>query len=161
MPGRDMDFEKALLLLQALDDYKVDYILVGALGMTVHGIVRATQDVDLFVRPLEDNIASLREALKSLFPEDESISEITAEDLAGEYPAIQYNSPDGSLQIDILSRLGGAFSFEDLQFEEKYYEGVRVLVATPETLYRMKKDTVRLQDRADAETIKEIFNLQG
>jgi hypothetical protein len=161
MPERDMDFEKALLLLQALDDYKVDYILVGALGMTVHGIVRATQDVDLFVRPLEDNIASLREALKSLFPEDGSISEITAEDLAGEYPAIQYNSPDGSLQIDILSKLGDAFSFEDLQFEEKYYEGVRVLVATPETLYKMKKDTVRLQDRADAEKIKEIFNLQG
>jgi hypothetical protein len=161
MPGRDMDFEKAVLLLQALNDYKVDYILVGALGMTVHGIVRATQDVDLFVRPLEDNIASLREALKSLFPEDGSISEITAEDLAGEYPAIQYNSPDGSLQIDILSKLGDAFSFEDLQFEEKYYEGVRVLVATPETLYRMKKDTVRFQDRADAETIKEIFNLKG
>ena len=44
-----MDFEKALLLLQALDDQKVDYILVGALGMTVHGIIRATQDIDLFV----------------------------------------------------------------------------------------------------------------
>jgi hypothetical protein len=160
MTERDMDFEKALLLLQALDDQKVDYILVGALGMTVHGIIRATQDIDLFVRPLEDNIASLRKALNSLFPADGSISKITAEDLAGEYPAIQYNSPDGSLQIDILSKLGDAFSFEDLQFEEKYYEGVRVLVATPETLYRMKKNTVRLQDRADAETIKEIFNLQ-
>jgi hypothetical protein len=160
MPGRDMDFEKALLLLKALDDHKVDYILVGALGMTVHGIVRATQDVDLFVRPLEDNIASLRKALKSLFPEDGSILEITAKDLAGEYPAIQYNSPDGSLQVDILSKLGDAFSFEDLRFEEKHYEGIRVLVATPETLYRMKKDTVRLRDRADAETIKELFNLQ-
>jgi hypothetical protein len=85
----------------------------------------------------------------------------TAKDLAGEYPAIQYNSPDGSLQIDILSKLGDAFSYEDLQFEEKHYEGGRVRVATPETLYRMKKDAVRLQDRADAETIKEIFNLKG
>jgi hypothetical protein len=64
------------------------------------------------------------------------------------------------LQIDILSRLGDAFSFEDLQVEEKYYEGIRVLVATPETLYRMKKDTVRLQDRADAETNKGMFNLK-
>jgi hypothetical protein len=155
-----MDFEKALLLLKALDDNKVEYILIGALGMTVHGIVRATQDVDLFIRPLEDNIKSLREALSCLFPDDSSIAEITIKDLAGEYPAIQYNSPDGSLQVDILSKLGDAFSFEDLKFEEKHYEGIRVLVATPETLYRMKKDTVRLQDRADAETIKELFNLK-
>jgi len=155
-----MDFEKVILLLKALENHRVDYILVGAIGMTVHGIVRATQDIDLFVRPQDKNIASLREALKSLFPEDSSIEEITAADLAGKYPAIRYNSPDGSLQVDILSKLGQVFSFDDLQFEEKYYEGVRVIVATPKTLYRMKKNTVRLQDRADAETIKEVFNLQ-
>jgi hypothetical protein len=66
-----------------------------------------------------------------------------------EYPAIQYNSPDGSLQKDILSKLGGAFSFEDLQFEGKYYEGVRVPVATPETLYRMIKDTGHLSSHQE------------
>ena len=155
-----MDFEKVLQLLAALRDRGVDYVLVGAIGMTVHGIVRATQDVDLFVRPEEGNIARLREALQSVFPEDASIDEITAADLAGDYPAIRYSSPDGSLQVDLLSRLGRAFSFEDLRYEDRLYEGVPVRVATPETLYRMKKDTVRLQDRADAETLKEMFRLK-
>ena len=144
-----MDFEKLVALLGALGDQKVDYVLVGAVGLTVHGIVRATQDVDLFVRPEVENVARLRAALRRVFPQDSSIDETTAEDLAGEYPAIRYNSPDGSLQIDLLARLGNTFTYEDLRCEEKQYEGVSVRVATPQTLYRMKRDTVRLQDKAD------------
>ena len=155
-----MDIDRILIFLQELKNQSVDYVLVGAIGLTVHGIVRATQDVDIFLKPEEENVSRMRNALKRLFPEDASIDEIKAADLAGEYPAIRYNSPDGSLQIDILSRLGQAFLFEDIQFEDKLYEGVPVRVATPEMLYRMKKDTVRLQDRADAETLREIFGLK-
>jgi hypothetical protein len=135
-------------------------VLVGAIGLTAHGIVRATQDVDIFLKPEEGNVLRLRNALKQLFPEDASIDEIIAEDLSGKYPTIRYNSPDGSLQIDILARLGNAFLFDDIQFEMMVYEGVQVRVATAEMLYRMKKNTVRLQDRADAEALKELFGLK-
>jgi hypothetical protein len=155
-----MDIDRILVFLRELKNQSVDYVLVGAIAMTVHGIVRATQDVDIFLKPEEDNVSRMRVALKRLFPDDASIDEINATDLAGEFPAIRYNSPDGSLQIDILSRLGQAFSFDDIQFEEKLYEGIPVRVAIPDMLYRMKKDTVRLQDRADAEALKEIFGLR-
>jgi hypothetical protein len=155
-----MAIDKILGFLRELDNQKVEYVLVGAIGLTVHGIVRATQDVDIFLKPEEGNVLRLRNALKQLFPEDASIDEIIAEDLAGSYPAIRYNSPDGSLQIDILARLGNAFLFDDIQFEMMVYEGVQVRVATAEMLYRMKKNTVRLQDRADAETLKELFGLK-
>jgi len=154
-----MDFEKLLEFFRALEEEGVEYVLVGAVGLTVHGIVRATQDVDVFVRPVEENVRRLRAALRRVFPTDSSIDEISASDLAGEYPAIRYNSPDGSLTIDIIARLGEAFSFESLQWETKAYEGVSILVATPKTLYDMKRDTVRLQDRADAESLKEEFDL--
>ncbi len=155
-----MDIDSILAFFRELKHQGVDYVLVGALGMTVHGIVRATQDVDIFVKPDKDNVSRMQIALKRLFPEDASIDEINAADLAGEYPVIRYNSPDGSLQIDILARLGQAFSFDDIQFEEKLYEGVPVRVATPDMLYRMKKGTLRLRDRADAEALKEIFSLR-
>jgi hypothetical protein len=130
------------------------------MGLTVHGLVRATQDVDIFLKPEADNVARLRKVLKQFFPEDASIEEIHAVDLAGEYPVIRYNSPDGTLLIDIMTRLGDAFYFDDIQFEEKLYEGIAVRVATPEMLYKMKKGTVRLQDRADAEALKELFGLK-
>ena len=154
-----MDFEKVLAVLRSLHDEGVEYVLIGALGLTVHGIVRATQDIDICLLPDCTNVARLRVALSHVFPDDGSIQEISAEDLAGEYPAIRYNSPDGSLTIDLLSRLGDAFRFEDIQSEEKFYEGIAVRVATPKMLYRMKKDTLRLQDRADASVLKERFNL--
>ena len=32
-------------------------------------------------------------------------------------------------------------------------------MATPETLYAMKRDTIRLQDKADAQRLKEKFGL--
>jgi hypothetical protein len=154
-----MDFEKLLQVLLALHDAGVKYVLVGAVGLTVHGIVRATRDVDLFVRSDEQNVLQLRAALQRVFPEDASIQEISAADLAGEYPAIRYNSPDGSLTIDLIARLGESFAFENLEYETRIYEGVPVCVATPRTLYEMKKDTVRLQDRADAQALKEEFDL--
>lgn len=81
------------------------------------------------------------------------IEEITATDLAGDYPAVQYIAPDGT-PIDILSRLGEAYAFEDLEATVHTYGDVKVRVATPATLYRLKRDTVRLRDKADAHVLK-------
>jgi hypothetical protein len=62
--------------------------------------------------------------------------------------------------IDILGRLGDAFGFEDIESEERLVEGLRVPVATPRMLFRMKKDTVRPQDRADAERLRRQFKIE-
>jgi hypothetical protein len=61
--------------------------------------------------------------------------------------------------MDILARLGEAFRFEDLEAEDVVVNGVRVHVATPRMLYRMKRDTVRPQDRVDAENLRRRFGL--
>jgi hypothetical protein len=39
-------------------------------------------------------------------------------------------------------------------------DGIRIRVATPAMLYRMKKDTVRPQDRLDAEQLRRLFKLE-
>lgn len=61
------------------------------------------------------------------------------------------------------SSLGSAkaFAWQDLAAGcDKIQLGDLVVqVASPRMLYRMKKDTVRLQDRADAERIREAFDL--
>jgi Nucleotidyl transferase AbiEii toxin, Type IV TA system len=145
-------------LLAALRDEHVEYVLVGALAMDVLGIGRFTEDIDLFVRPTPDNVDRLRRALRHVW-QDPSIDEITAADLAGDYPAVQYVAPDGT-PIDILSRLGEAFAFADLKATVYSYGDVEVKVATPETLYRMKRDTVRLRDKADAQALKDKFGLK-
>ena len=61
--------------------------------------------------------------------------------------------------MDILTRLGDAFRFEDLERERYDVEGLEVSVVTPETLYRMKRGTIRPLDHADAARLAAAFAL--
>src|SRR5437867_2494947 len=87
MPG--VEFEQALRILSALERHDVAYVLVGSMAMAAQGIVRATRDMDIFVRADEPNVARLRAALHDVFG-DPDTDQISAADLAGEYPAVQY-----------------------------------------------------------------------
>ena len=51
-------------------------------------------------------------------------------------------------------------SFTDLETERLPFGELVVTVVTARTLYRMKRDTVRLRDRADAEALKRRFRLE-
>jgi hypothetical protein len=153
-----MEFEQTKRILAAFDRHGVNYVLVGGMAMAAQGLVRATRDIDVVVSVEAKNIDRLKAALQELF-NDPEIDSIRADELAGDYPAIQYVPPTGDFWIDILARLGEAFQFADLESDELVVEGVRVRVATPRTLYRMKKDTVRPQDRLDAQALRERFDL--
>jgi hypothetical protein len=155
-----MELQEARALLAALERERVEYVLVGSMGMAIQGLVRATHDVDFFVSSLPENVERLRRALKSAFENDSNVDSIVAEDLGGDYPAVEYTPPHGRYSIDILSRLGEAFRYADLEWREIVWEGILVRVATPEMLYRMKKDTVRHQDRMDAAWIREHFQIR-
>lgn len=159
MIPRIMELEEALKILAAFDRERVDYVLVGSMGMAVLGVIRATRDIDVFVAPDEDNVARLRRALASVF-DDPSIDEITSTDLAGDYPAIQYAPPSGDFSIDLLARLGERFRFDEIEWQEVTVDGIRVRVATPRMLYRMKRDTVRPQDKLDASALRDRFDLE-
>jgi len=148
--------DDALRVIASLNREAVDYVVVGGVALNVHGLVRATEDLDVFVRPEGENISRLRKALRSVW-DDPEIDQITADDLCGPYPAIRYGPPEGAFYLDILTRLGSATSFADLESEEKEIQGVRVRVATPRTLYRMKKGTVRPIDHADAHALRAAF----
>lgn len=147
-------YNEFIRILKALDEKKVEYVLVGGFAVFLHGIRRFTQDLVLFLRLAPPNIDNLRDALKSVF-DDPSIDEINFHELE-EYPVIRYGTP-GNFYIDILARLGEIFTYEDLEYEILEYEGVRIKVATPETLIRMKKDTIRPQDKKDALLLNEII----
>lgn len=109
--------------------------------------------------PTRGNIDRLRAALHSVF-DDPSIDEITAEDILGDYSAIQYVPPAGTFHLDLLTRLGEAFSFDDLEVVRVPFGAVTVSVVTPRTLYLMKRDTLRLKDKADAALLKARFSLE-
>lgn len=153
-----MRFDQAKALLAAFERERVRYVLVGSMAMAAQGLIRATRDIDFFIASDEGNIERVKRALKAVFA-DESIDEITGADLTGPYPVIQYGPPNEDYVIDLIARLGEAFAFEDIESDELIVEGIRVRVATPRMLYRMKRSTVRPQDRLDAESLRERFRL--
>jgi len=156
-----MTLEEAKAVLAALVLENVEFVVIGSMAMAAQGLPRATHDLDLFVSPEIANLEALKRALFALF-DDPNLEEIDPEELAGNYPAVEYAPPHGRYSMDILTRLGEAFSWQDLAAGSDEIElgDLVVRVASPSMLYRMKKDTVRPQDRADAARIREAFGLE-
>jgi hypothetical protein len=154
-----LDLEEAKRILGTLEREGVQYVLVGSMAMAAQGLIRATRDMDFFISPVAENVERLKRALKALYDGDPNVDQISAQDLAGDYPALEYVPPHGRYSMDILTRLGEMFRFETLESEEIVLDGIRIRVATPSMLYRMQKGTVRPQDRLDAEVIRQELGL--
>lgn len=155
-----MDRDEIVRVLRAFESAQLEYVLIGATAMGFHGLVRATEDVDLVVRATPENLERLRQAFRSAYLTDPQIEDIRTDDLLGEYPAVRYYPPTGDLYFDVLTRLGEAATFETIDSEIKQVDGVRVKVATPAALYRLKKGTVRPLDHQDAAALRERFDLK-
>ena len=147
-------FDKFLKIIDALEKEKVDYILIGGFAMVLYGMPRATQDIDIFIKCREENIERLQRALYSVF-NNKNVFEITFSELQN-YPVIRYGAEEG-YYVDILANIGTAFSFEDLMFEELNVEGHRIKIASVESLYKLKENTLRAIDKSDLLFLKQVM----
>ena len=120
----------------------VEYIVFGGSAVILQGVIRATEDYDIFIRPTPENVEGLKRALRSVW-DDDSIDEISAEDLCGDYPSVRYGPPDDDVYIDFVARLGEAFQYDDLEADVLEMDGVKIRVATPRTLIRMDAEKLR------------------
>lgn len=147
-------------VLREFEAAGLEYVLIGAAAMGFHDLVRVTEDVDLFIRATAENVEKLRAAFRAAYDDDPNVNEISSADLLGDYPSVRYYPPTGNVYFDVLTRLGEVASFENVEAEIKDVDGTSVRVATPAALYRLKKGTIRPQDRVDAGALRERFNLK-
>lgn len=153
----NVGLEEIVALLRALDEHEVSYAIFGGVALGLHGLARATADLDLFIEPDRENVERLKRALRAVY-EDSSIAEISAEELCGDYPAVRYYPPRG-FGLDILTRIGDAVTWDMLEIVEIEVHGILARVVSPRTLWLMKKDTVRPIDRVDAQLLADRFGL--
>jgi hypothetical protein len=154
-----VDFGSVRRVLAAFEAEGVQYVVFGAAALNLLGLARATEDLDVFVAPTAENVERLKTALRRVF-DDPHIDEIAAADLLGDYPAVQYVPPEGTFYLDILTRLGEMYRFEDLESQRVEFDGLQVTVVTPAQLHDMKKGTVRPKDWGDAEALRRRFGIQ-
>lgn len=151
-----MELDQIIRVIRALNEQEVHYVVVGGIAVNFQGIPRYTEDLDLIVRPTDENISNLRRALKSVYT-DPSIEELTADELRS-YSVVRYGAPDG-FYIDLMAKLGDFASYDDILSETIEIEGTPVKTATVEALHWMKRDTVRQKDKADARLLRELMRM--
>ncbi len=147
-------FKEFLEVFKALYQKKVDYVLIGGVAVILHGMERLTRDIDIIVNMTPENINKLRKALQMVF-EDNAIKEITLSELT-KFPVIRYGTPNG-FYIDIMARVGELATFEDLKYETIDYQGIKIKIAKPESLFELKKDSIRDKDRIDTIFLKKLI----
>ena len=98
----------------------VEFIVVGAHALAAHGVVRASGDLDVLVRPTRDNARLVVQALR-MFGAPLEQHGIGAEDFEREGTVYQLGLPPR--RIDLLTKVSG------LTFDEAADEGAEVDVA--------------------------------
>jgi hypothetical protein len=139
-------------ILSAFIDEGVEFLLVGAYALAVHGVPRATGDIDLWVHPTPENAARVRAALvKFRAP----VSGLTVDELAA--PNLIFQVGVAPRRIDVITSISGVeFVQAWANRIEVSIENLTVPVLGREDFIRNKKASGRPKDAADVALLEEI-----
>ena len=141
--------EKQISLLAAFLAAKVEYAVVGGVAVNAHGYVRATNDLDIFIRPTEDNA---RAAFNALLALGVPLEGLTPSDLLNDEENLRFDPAED--HIDILPSIG------EMPFDQVWRNRIETTVAGLSVPFISKSDLIenkrqvgRLRDLADAEEL--------
>jgi len=137
-------------LLAEFNARQVEFLLVGAHALAAHGHVRATQDLDVWVRPSEENAKRVIEALRAF---GAPLHDLTEKDLST--PGLIFQIGVEPIRIDVLTVIDGV-EFHDAwaaRMQSKFSDQP-VAVLSREHLIKNKLAAARTQDLADVEALK-------
>jgi len=104
-------------MLSCLRDEKVDFIVVGAYALAVHGFPRATGDIDIWVRSDAENA---RKVMRALSKFGAPLSDVSENDFA---------VPEMVLQLGVEpSRIDLLTSIDGVEFAEAWDEKISITI---------------------------------
>jgi hypothetical protein len=134
-------------VLRALHDADVEFLIVGAHAMALHGVPRATGDLDLLVRPSERNAGRVLAALRA-FGAPLDAHGVTRADFATTGTVYQIGLPPR--RIDLLTAISGVdFDEAWASREEIEIEETKMSFLSRESLIKNKRATGRDKDLVD------------
>ena len=162
-----MEVRSVEAVVKALNDAKVQYLIVGGLAVNAHGFVRLTRDLDIVIRLQKENVLCGLRALFSLGyrlaipakPED------FADETIRERWRVERNMIVLKLWSDEHQRTPvDIFVYEPFEFagearrasDLEVYPGVSAKVVTLTTLLEMKRAAGRPQDLIDIEELQRL-----
>lgn len=139
-------------LLVAMLDERARFMVVGAHAVAVHGVPRATQDIDLWIDPSQENAERVWRALAA-FGAPLAELRITPDDLATPGIVVQVGLPPN--RIDLMTALTGLPDFASAWTEHVSHQvrGRPVPFLGRAALLRNKIAAGRTKDLADVEAL--------
>ena len=133
-------------ILSAFIAEKVEFLVVGGYAMAFHGYVRATGDIDLWIRCSDENAERVWRALEAF---GAPLFDLKTEDL--KTPGMVFQIGLVPSRIDVITQIDGV-EFEDAWREHKTVEieGLKIPVIGKTQLLINKQSTGRPKDRNDA-----------
>jgi predicted nucleotidyltransferase len=143
-------------LLIELCEAHTEFLLVGGWAVILYGHVRATDDMDIFVRPSKMNSERIVAALEA-FGAPLRTHAVTAEHFAREGGAYRFGI--APLKIEVLTQISGVSFDQALEGAKTFeLEGYQIPYIGKSALIANKKSAGRHKDLADVE---ELERLQG
>ena len=146
-------------IVSNFEKHQVAYILIGGFAMAFHGHVRATNDIDFWIKNTPENMRHLREALiDSGFPEAKGLRDTTQ--LVGGFAV--FNTIDSDFKVDLFHNLK---AFKEKDFDTCFkrvkmlqYKGVSIPVLEAKDLLHEKESTAREKDLGDISFLKKLIS---
>ncbi|HEV2669856.1 MAG TPA: helix-turn-helix transcriptional regulator [Gemmatimonadales bacterium] len=151
------------LLFTALARHNVEFVLIGALGATLHGFPRNTRDADITPARDRANLQRLAAALREL--DARVFTEKVPEGLPFDCSAPMlaradvWNLITKAGRLDLAFQPSGTGGFTDLASHAVRFEvyGIHVLTARLEDIIRSKEAADRPKDRQDVVVMREML----
>ena len=133
-------------ILSAFIAEKVEFLVVGGYAMAFHGYVRATGDIDLWIRVSDENAEKVWRALQTF---GAPLFDLNIKDL--KIPGMVFQIGMVPSRIDIITQIEGV-EFEEAWNEHKTVEieKLQIPVIGKIQLLINKQSTGRTKDRNDA-----------
>jgi hypothetical protein len=141
-------------LLIELCEARAEFLLVGGWAVILYGHVRATDDMDIFVRPTAENSERVFAALEA-FGAPLWAHAVAPRHFASEGDAYRFGI--APLKIEVLTKISGV-SFEEALQDSKTFEldGRQIPYIGKSALIANKKSAARFKDLADVEALEDL-----
>ena len=138
-------------LLAAFNARGVEYLVVGAHALAAHGLVRATKDLEVWVRPETENA---RRVLVALAAFGAPLQDLTQDDLS--HPGLIFQIGIEPIRIDVITAIDGV-TFEEAWPDrvEAGFADQRVSVLSQRHLIQNKRAAGRSQDLVDVKWLED------
>ena len=154
----DIENKEFILFLKCAQDNNLRYLCIGGYAVNYHGYHRATDDMDIWIAPTNENKTIFLNTLKCMGYSEQEIDAIKDEDFTTYFMCSLGSRPD---IIDVLTIVHKNISFEDAEINMILHtvgENIMIRMVSYDFLKDIKLRSSRAKDLYDISSLESLRN---